>query len=148
MAFKYRAFISYSHRDKAWADWLHRGLESYRIPKRLVGTAGEHGPIPPRLFPIYRDRAESPASANLEAYIRTALEGSENLIVICSPNSRRSTWVNQEILSFKRLGRESRIFAVVVEGEPHLSDVEGDGSPNECFPRALLQKMGPDGELM
>jgi hypothetical protein len=26
--FTYRAFISYSHRDKAWADWLHKALET------------------------------------------------------------------------------------------------------------------------
>ena len=25
-AFTYRAFISYSHRDKAWADWLQMAL--------------------------------------------------------------------------------------------------------------------------
>ena len=27
-AFRYRAFISYSHRDETWARWLHRGLEA------------------------------------------------------------------------------------------------------------------------
>ena len=35
-AFAYRAFISYSHADKAWADWLHKALETYRVPSRLV----------------------------------------------------------------------------------------------------------------
>ena len=30
--FKYRAFISYSHSDEKWARWLHRGLETYRMP--------------------------------------------------------------------------------------------------------------------
>jgi hypothetical protein len=34
--FKYRAFLSYSHRDKAWAKWLHSALEGYRIDKDLV----------------------------------------------------------------------------------------------------------------
>ena len=29
---KYWAFISYSHRDAKWATWLHRALESYRVP--------------------------------------------------------------------------------------------------------------------
>ena len=36
-AFAYRAFISYSHADKAWADWLHKALDMYRVPSRLVG---------------------------------------------------------------------------------------------------------------
>lgn len=35
--FRYRAFISYSHQDKSWAGWLHKALETYAIPKRLVG---------------------------------------------------------------------------------------------------------------
>ena len=25
--FKYWAFISYSHQDKKWGDWLHKALE-------------------------------------------------------------------------------------------------------------------------
>ncbi len=34
--YKYKAFISYSHQDKKWGDWLHRSLETYRVPKGLV----------------------------------------------------------------------------------------------------------------
>ena len=33
--YKYKAFISYSHQDKKWGDWLHRALETYRISKGL-----------------------------------------------------------------------------------------------------------------
>ena len=33
----YKAFISYSHADEAWARWLHRALEGYRVPRRLIG---------------------------------------------------------------------------------------------------------------
>ncbi len=29
-AFKYRVFLSYSQRDKAWAKWLQAALEDYR----------------------------------------------------------------------------------------------------------------------
>jgi hypothetical protein len=35
--FRYWAFISYSHQDKSWGRWLHRALETYRVPQRLVG---------------------------------------------------------------------------------------------------------------
>jgi hypothetical protein len=35
--FPYRAFIAYSHHDDPWAKWLHRALETYRVPGRLVG---------------------------------------------------------------------------------------------------------------
>src|SRR5215471_14241860 len=56
--FRYRAFISYSHQDRAWADWLHRALETYRVPRRLVGRRTEIGIIPKRIAPVFRDREE------------------------------------------------------------------------------------------
>lgn len=36
--YRYEAFVSYRHtaRDRAWAKWLHTGLESYRVPDALV----------------------------------------------------------------------------------------------------------------
>jgi hypothetical protein len=37
VALKYRAFISYSHADTAWAKWLHCALESFTLDKDLVG---------------------------------------------------------------------------------------------------------------
>jgi hypothetical protein len=33
--YQYWAFISYSHADAAWAQWLHHELETYRVPKTL-----------------------------------------------------------------------------------------------------------------
>src|SRR4249919_2379381 len=55
---RYRAFLSYSHNDAAWARWLLRKLEGYRVPARLVGTPGRDGPIPARLGAMFRDRDE------------------------------------------------------------------------------------------
>ena len=46
---RYWAFISYSHRDKAVATRLHRTVESYRIPAKLVGTVTPVGTVPRRL---------------------------------------------------------------------------------------------------
>jgi hypothetical protein len=71
--FAYRAFISYSHRDKAWGDWLHKALETYRVPSRLVGTRTAHGTIPRRLHPIFRDRDELPSAADLGRKVNEAL---------------------------------------------------------------------------
>ena len=31
---RYYAFLSYSHKDKELADWLHRELEKFRVPQR------------------------------------------------------------------------------------------------------------------
>ena len=59
MSFRYTAFISYSHADQKAAAWLHKAIESYKIPKDLQGTPGRDGPIPKSLFPVFRDRDES-----------------------------------------------------------------------------------------
>ena len=89
---KYRAFISYSHSDSRIARRLHRWLESYRMPARLVGRSSPLGTVPGRLHPIFRDREELPTSADLGEQIGSALRGSETLIVICSPRSAASQW--------------------------------------------------------
>jgi hypothetical protein len=34
--FRYRAFIAYSHQDEAWAKWLPKALETYRVLAQLV----------------------------------------------------------------------------------------------------------------
>ena len=48
---EYWAFISYSQHDEAVSSWLHRAIETYRIPARIVGSAGRDGNVPRRLFP-------------------------------------------------------------------------------------------------
>jgi tetratricopeptide (TPR) repeat protein len=139
---RYRAFVSYSHADEAWGRWVVRMLETWRIPRRLVGRETPMGPVPARLAPVFRDRDELAASAELGEHIQAALEESAALIVICSPTSARSRWVNEEILRFKRLGRARRIFALIVAGDPAV----GDG-PEQCFPTGLRFRLGADGEL-
>jgi eukaryotic-like serine/threonine-protein kinase len=134
---KYKAFISYSHADKKWGDWLHKGLESYRTPKRLV-----RGTIPARLTPIFRDRDELTSSSDLSARIREALSDSENLIVICSPSAAKSKWVNKEIESFQELGGSDRIFSLIVDGDPAAFGLDTD-----CFPPAMRSRFDRHGKL-
>lgn len=124
----YVAFISYSHKDAAIGRWLHRKLEGYRLPSRLVGTQGEDGEVPARLTPIFRDRDEFPAAGDLSEKVRAALTLSKNLIVVCSPNSAASPWVAREIATFRELHPDRPIFTAIVEGEPE-----------KCFPAALLE---------
>ena len=114
---RYRAFISYSHQDRTWGEWLHRALEHYRVPKRLVGRTGRYGAIPKRLTPIFRDKDELPTAIDLGQVINEALQQSDCLIVICSPQAAASRWVNEEILTFKRMGRGDRVLELIVDGE-------------------------------
>lgn len=134
---RYKAFISYSWTDKAWADWACRAIETYRTPSGLVDQAGTFGPVPARLQPVFMDRAEQAASASVGTALESALQGSEFLIVLCSPRSASSKWVNHEIAWFKRNRDPGRILALIVDGEP--------GNPaRECFPAALTNRVGDD----
>lgn len=142
----YRAFLSYSHADKAWADWLHRALETWRVPRRLVGHRTVFGAIPRRLAPIFRDREELASATDLGREVREALAKSEALIVICSPHAAQSRWVNEEVLAFKRMGRGQRIFCLVVGGEPGASEIPGRAG-DECFCPALRYGVDGDGRL-
>jgi hypothetical protein len=141
--FKYKAFISYNHRDRQTAEWLHRSLENYQIPKQLIGSPGRDGAIPKRLFPIFRDRDELSTSSDLSIEIQEALEQSANLIVICSKSGARSRWVNQEIILFKRLGRARCVHALIIDGEPNAVSPD-----EECFPQALRFKVDADGTII
>lgn len=144
--YRYWAFISYSSKDAATAKKLHKRLETYSIPKDLRGRPGRDEPVPKKLFPIFRDREELPLSADLGGSIEDALRASRYLIVLCSPNSAQSRWVNEEIRYFKSLGREDRILAIILGGEPNASD-DPDAAEEECFPPALRYAVDENGEL-
>jgi tetratricopeptide (TPR) repeat protein len=131
----YWAFLSYSSRDRATAAWLHRALERYRIPQRLVGRATPAGPAPSRFRPIFRDREELAASPDLSARIEGALASSDYLIVICSPDSAKSDWVDKEINFFKAQRDRARILTVIAENTP-LS------SHQDVFPPSLRYRNG------
>jgi outer membrane protein assembly factor BamB len=143
---KYWAFISYSHSDKSWGDWLHRSLETWRPPRALLGRPGRDGPVTKKNPPVFRDREELPSSASLADNINDALRESRYLIAICSPRSAASRWVNEEIRYYKSLGREDRVLCLIVDGEPNASDKPESGLP-ECFPPAVRFHVGADGAL-
>jgi len=125
---RYVAFISYSHKDRAWAQWLHRAIETYHVPEHLEGAATE------RLQPVFLDRAELPSSSDLAASVRDALERSDFLIVVGSPDAARSRWVNEEVRTFKALGRAAQILCLTVAGDPGAASGAMSAS---CFPPAL-----------
>jgi len=132
--FRYKAFISYSHVDEAWARWLHRAIEAYHLPRNLVGLKTDMGEVPARIKPVFRDRDELSSASNLGDTVKQALSDSENLIVVCSPSGAASIWVKQEIREFIRLGRRDRIFCVIVDGEASAS-----GSIAAVFPDAIAE---------
>ncbi len=131
---RYKAYISYSHKDEYWAAWLHRALESYHVPRKLVGHNSRVGEIPARIRPVFRDRDDMSSATDLADTVKQALADAENLIVICSPDAAASHWVGEEIRQFAGLGRTDRIFCIIVGGEP-----AEDGSVSNCFSAALAE---------
>jgi tetratricopeptide (TPR) repeat protein len=143
---RYPAFLSYSHRDQAVADWLHHELETYRVPSHMVGRETLLGPIPSRLTPIFKDREELSAAGSLGDAITAALSRASALIVVCSIASATSPWVNEEVRAFKVRHGHARILAVIVDGEPGASRIPGREA-EECFPPAVRFAVGEDGQL-
>src|SRR5262249_8233626 len=119
---QYWAFLSYSHVDEHWARWLQRSIETYVVPQALIGRPHPTGEIPRRLFPVFRDRDEVGAGAELSSTMRDALEASRYLVVVCSPASATSAHVNEETRHFQSLGRKNRILSLIVSGEPNALD--------------------------
>jgi hypothetical protein len=94
-------------------------------------------------------KAWSYVSADLGTEVNEALTQSRYLIVVCSRNSAKSVWVNEKIKFFKKLGRENRVLALIVDGEPNASEHKpGFTADDECFPEALRYRVGSDGRVL
>ena len=126
---EYFAFISYQREDERWAKWLQHKLEHYKLPSNLNGRTD----FPKAIRPIFRDASEL-TPGNLPRQIHEALEQSKYLIVVCSPRSAHSEWVNKEIETFISMGRTANVIPFIIEGAAFSKD-----SKDECFPLALRQ---------
>lgn len=132
---RYRAFISYSQRDKATARRLHRALETYRVPAGVNAALAADR----RLGRFFRDDEEMGASQSLGAALEGAIDDAENLIVICTPAAAQSKWVDAEVRRFKTR-RNAKVFAVIAAGKPNAED-----PAQECFPPALKVRIDSHG---
>lgn len=134
--FKYAAFISYSSRDRRFAARLQSKLKRYRIPKRFgdidITGQGLKGLLR-RIKPVFRDTEEL-SSGDLNAKLKHALDDSAALVVVCSPNSAKSRWVDKEIQHFIDQGRSDRIFAIIKSGIPNADSKQAS---RECLPASL-----------
>lgn len=115
----FRAFVSYSHADKAFAARLQRRLEAYRLPRRL---ADQVEPLPGqaqgRIGPVFRDREDLSAASDLSAAVREAIAASSALVVVASPDAAKSQWVAREIDLFRELHPDSPVLVALARGEP------------------------------
>lgn len=121
---EYDAFISYRHleQDAEVAENLQRLLEKQTI-------RSEDGNRKKRTLCVFRDQSELPTSSDLGRDIRTALEKSRYLILICSSSYKKSKWCMEELRYFRSLhgNTNKNILPILLEGEPA-----------ESFPELLL----------
>src|SRR5580692_2167480 len=127
---KYRAFLSYSHRDSAAAKRLHSRLEAFRIDKDLVGRETAMGPIPKQLRPIFRDRHDFDAGGTLGEQTVLALDDAGALILLASPAAANSKPVDEEVRLFRSRHPDRPLIPLILDGEPGHAE-------RECFPLAL-----------
>jgi tetratricopeptide (TPR) repeat protein len=131
----FRAFVSYSHADSAFAARLQRRLESYRLPRRL---AGQVEPLPGqaqgRIGPVFRDRADLSAATDLSAAVCEGIAASSALVVVASPDAARSEWVAKEIALFRELHSDAPVLVALARGDPRdaLPDALRGGSEPLC----------------
>lgn len=136
---KYFAFISYSHQDSEMAKWLQHEFEYYELPAKLFEERKDlrKEDLPESFRPVFRDEDEL-SGGELKPQISEALADSEYLIVVCSPNSAQSLYVDSEIREYISLSHKNkrRIFPFIVDGKPHQDD---NNKGRECFPKTLLE---------
>ena len=131
-SFKYFAFISYNSKDTTWGKKLQKKLEHYRLPATLCSEHGwKRKPINPVFF-----APTDIQPGGLSEELQERLKSSQNLIVICSPNSAQSEWVGKEIEFFHKLGRTKNNHFFIVEGTPHSGDPK-----TECF-NPIIDQLG------
>ena len=133
MAKNYTAFISYRHcpLDTAVAESIHKRIERYRVPKDLRKEGQKN------LGVVFRDRDELPLSNDLTQDIYEALDNARYLIVVCTPETPKSLWVDREIQHFLLHHSQDRILTVLAAG-----------TPEESIPRRITTVYGPDEETV
>ena len=111
----YNAFISYKHAplDSKIAEHVQKQLEHFHVPHNLKSQINHD-----KITRIFRDKDELPITSDLTETITNALEKSENLIVICSKNTKESIWVRREIHTFLKTHTKDKVFTVLCDGEP------------------------------
>lgn len=127
--YKYFAFISFQSGDAQEAVRLQHAIERYRLPAVLCK---QDSSIPRRIKPLYCYINDMHAGEELMLELKSRMEQSRYLIVVCSPRAAQSAYINSGIDYFVSLGRRDSIIPIIVDGIPYSGN-----EATECFPEAL-----------
>lgn len=125
--FVYDAFISYSRRNAEFAEAFYKRLSEYRPPKGLN--------LLQRRLSIFLDQRELYGN-DLDEALKRNLLNSAKLVVLCSPESRSSGFVNQEIREFAEHNNARNIVPILISGKPNH---EAQNEAEKAFPEALYE---------
>ena len=126
--YEYYAFISYSTADEKWAKWLHKHLENYNLPSALRRT---NNTLPKYIRPVFWYKTDL-SGTELHSALERELTSSRHLVLICSPESAKSEWVNDEVKSFVESNRTDSIIPFIVSGQPDKPE-----DADYCYPPVL-----------
>jgi len=124
----YAAFLSYSSADAGAAGTLQRLIR--RVGQRWYRRS---------TLRIFRDRTNESASKSLREWINGALETSDHLVLLASPNAAGSKWVDDELAFWKAHRDLSKVSIVLLSGEIvwSVADADFDWERTTALPPAL-----------
>ena len=125
-------FLSYSRKDKDFAAKLEEALESYKYPKSLKRAK--------RDLNVFRDESDIQASEDYRRTIQRHLSGSAKMVVVCSPDARKSKYVADEIKWFLQTHVDQDIIPVLIRGKAN-NDTTDDSEM--AFPEIMCENRMP-----
>lgn len=126
------AFLSYSRKDTAFVRRLELALRAYRPPRSLA--------VAQRPLRVFRDETDF-TGADYETAVSRHLQASSALIVVCTPHSRASTFVGEEIRRYYAARGSERIVTALADGIPDNESRGDEDVPRLAFHDRLLEAM-------
>ena len=115
--------------DSSVANKLADSIRRYRLPK---------GTVVPDSSLDYRRVYVEVSGKDLDDEARSILDHSRYLAVLCSPETRTSSFILDRLAYFSETGKDNNIIAVIVRGEP------ADSFPDSFIEQKTVQKILPD----
>jgi hypothetical protein len=131
-AHAFDVFLSYSRKDREIAARLENALERHRFPKSLKTSK--------RTLNVFRDESDIAAAEDYHRTIEEHLRGSAKLVVVCSPDARKSKYVEDEIRRFIENHGEHDIIPVLVRGKANNETTDEN---EKAFPDILCENRMP-----
>ncbi len=126
---KYNAFISYTHKSEMpLAIALEQGLERYAKPLFKM-----------RALEIYRDTESQALTPDLLAAVHHAMDDSDYLVLLASPESAASPWVPRELVHWCENHGVEKLLVVLCAGRIAWDNEKADfdWEKTDALPREL-----------